>query len=383
MSNLKKWIKGKEGRAKEVAGRIVTHVNEFCNLMFESGHRFVFAPPENLQVKVTASDIQLAQNRLKVVRTLDAKECVVFLEQTGEGDDFKLNTMGFYDPDYDVPEAEKQEDFMGDMEPNRFIQFSISNLVDRAALSGADDFEAGRFIEFKNTEGSRWFRADILNWNRRILSLDGTETSSYLLNTFMDGGKAELLAFLNGFRTVALHEAQRPSARHSRTAVSYRFGNAPSTIKGQLETQGIAESKVTAGKTFRLCAGDYVRSARPNLDSMSYFSSLNITADSGILFKPTYTGNGSRPVLLNLPLDTPFSIGATDSFRVNSISLTPRGDVYYSSRDPRLHQMSTNIPLRHARLFLEMQPRDSLIPVKATLQPRGQFEVLLGFWKRT
>jgi len=64
------------------------------------------------------------------------------------------------------------------------------------------------------------------------------------------------------------------------------------------------------------------------------------------------------------------------------VSLAPRGDVYWSSSEPRLHQMITNIPLRHARIYLEMQPRDKKMPVKATLAPRGIFEIMLGFWKR-
>jgi hypothetical protein len=87
-------------------------------------------------------------------------------------------------------------------------------------------------------------------------------------------------------------------------------------------------------------------------------------------------------VLLNLPIENPFSVSASDDFQMKGVSLSPRGDIYYSSTEPRLHQMQTNIPLRHARLFLEIQPRDSLNPVPATLAPKGQFEILLGFWKR-
>ena len=116
---------------------------------------------------------------------------------------------------------------------------------------------------------------------------------------------------------------------------------------------------------------------------MSYFSSLNIVSDSGILFRPTYTGTrGGTSVLLNLPIDNPYSVSASEDFKVNGVSLTPRGDVYYSTTQPRLHAMQTTIPLRHARLFMEIQPRDSLTPVRAQLAPKGQFEIMLGFWKK-
>lgn len=390
-AQLKVFANEHLGEAEKIAGELIGGVNELCSQLFLDGHKFNFSPPSDLQVKVTPEDIENALGRLNQIRELDKEHCLVYLESSEEKVD--LNTMGFYDPDYGKGVDDKSVDFVGDQEPNRIVQFTIINAEDRLALTAADDFEAGRYVDFKNDPDGRWFRADILSWNRKIIAVDGEKTDTFLLNTYLQGDKAQLLAFQAGFRMetigVTYDEGgevlliNRVNTKRSTAKVYYRFGNAPSTVKGQIEQQGISQSKCIANQPFRLCAGDYVRSARPNLDSMSYFSSLNITADSGILFKPTFTGNGSRPVLLNIPLETPFSISATDSFRVNGVSLTPRGDVYYSSKDPRIHQMSTNIPLRHARLFLEMQPRDSLIPVKASLAPRGQFEILLGFWKRT
>jgi hypothetical protein len=184
------------------------------------------------------------------------------------------------------------------------------------------------------------------------------------------------------FPSEAIKHDTRPNARNPLKNVEFRIRHGNQSVVGQIERQGITQMTAKANTEFRLCAGDYLKSARPNLDSMSYYSSLSITCNSGILFRSTYAQGYSQSVLLNLPIDNPYSVSSTADFEVNGVSLSPRGDIYYASSDPRLHQMQTNIPLRHATLHLEIQPRDSGESIKATLAPRGQFEILLGFWKK-
>jgi len=374
---LKTWAQEKRGRAQKIASKILPLVNLVCDKLFEDDHAFVFDAPNALQEKVTTTQCAASSTRTNTIRLLPKENVCLYLENL----DGSLNTTGYFKPD--EFEEDQEEDFTGDIQPNRIIQFTIVDAEDRVALNSSNNFEPGRFVRFQQVGHDKWYSAEILNWNRRILETNGDKTDTFLLTMYMKGGKTELTSFTTDFKTTVLHDGNRPGARQPEFAVRYVFAHSVETIAGQLEIQAVKESKVVGGVPFKLFAGDYVRSVRPNLDSMSYFSSLSVTADSGILFKGTAIPNSSRPVLLNLPVENPFSVSSDASFKVNGVSLTPKGDIYYSTSEPRLHQMTTNIPLRHARLFLEMQPRDSEIPVRCKLAPRGQFEIMLGFWKRT
>jgi len=129
--------------------------------------------------------------------------------------------------------------------------------------------------------------------------------------------------------------------------------------------------------------GDFDQSRVPCLDSMSFYSGLALTVDSGLMIQPEYTQGYSREVLLSIPIETPFSISSNEAFETKSISATPVGDIFYFSKAaPLLHAIQTSSPLQHARIYLELQPKNSLNSKKAMLKPRGHFMVLLGFFKK-
>ena len=115
---------------------------------------------------------------------------------------------------------------------------------------------------------------------------------------------------------------------------------------------------------------------------MSKYSSISISSDSGFLFRPTYIDGYTRRTLLHVPIETPLQVTSDENFNVKNVTRNARGDIFYSSADPRLHPMKSQIPLRHGKLHVELYPRLGHDPVRATLAPGGYFEVLLGFWAK-
>jgi len=381
ISSIKAYLKDKMVACKKIGGEIYQLINSLLIKLLHPDHELQFNQPDNFQRRVTQAQITQAMES-NTVYTTDAENCVQWLQNSSHANiaDSGLNSVGNYQGA--VGAGLLTNDFIYQQEPNRLIQFFIPDNDSRNALDIETPFEVGRYIWFKQTTGHAWYQAAIMSWNRGMQDNNGVLWPTYQLNCYFHGDKSEIENFCVNFATTPVSHGNRPGARCAINTVQYRIRNEPLGIIGQIEKQGLTQTTANSTNEFRLCAGDYVRSARPNLDSMSYFSSLSITCNSGILFKPTVVPGFSRNVLLNLPIENPFSVSASDDFQMKGVSLSPRGDIYYSSTEPRLHQMQTNIPLRHARLFLEIQPRDSLNPVPATLAPKGQFEILLGFWKR-
>ena len=129
---------------------------------------------------------------------------------------------------------------------------------------------------------------------------------------------------------------------------------------------------------FRLLQSDYVNSNYVNIDNMAYFSSIALTSSQGFLFEQEWASGFKSPVLISLDLPHEFGISGTPQFDISGVSMTPTGNVFYSSEGkPRMHNMVSHSALRSGSMRIELAPRNGDAPVAAMLPPKGRMDITL------
>ena len=291
---------------------------------------------------------------------------------------------------------------------DRYIDFEIrltddagqpTNVQLREVLDNLSLGKESHQIVFRQTSQSQNFTAEIIAWNSRSFSVNASgHTSGANQGVLVCQIDQNALGNIDSFKPyeggdtiftqrfpVANHEHSNTTATGISVPVDdvvFSIRSQPESVVGQLQLQGITQVDLKPAIKFKLAQGDYVKSSRPNADSLQYFSSLALVSSNGFLFQPTYVSGYEENVMLELPIPNPFSIGCDESYNPSGISLSAMGDLYYSSSDPRMHDMKTSIPLRSGKISVQLHSRDSAETIPCLLAPRGKLEMKILFVKK-
>ena len=378
IENLNKYFSEHTRECAILADNIHRYLNDKIMPILPFNKRFT--KRDDSMVEVTDALILQATDH-ENHRRLDKNQCISFYQQTAPGE----TEFIYGSPEHKVD----AKTFVAD----RTIEFTISEALDRVFLDTLDFKNNHYLLRFRQLDGKFFFRARIVSWNKHKFtytneSSEHTSIDSFVLSAVWDpdpDGNWSLDNFIDKFPTTIIDHDAKDGQRIPVHSIIWFVQQSNEDVVGMISEQGLQLTKMTAGVPIRLGMGDVIRSNIPNVDSMSYYSNLALVSSDGFLFQEEKTDGFSAPILLSLPIDNPYSLGATDDFEVKSVSSTPRGDVMYNAHgnQPQMHNMITNLPLRSGSIRLELQPRLSSQPVQATLKPKGVFEVKLFFCKKT